>query len=85
MVPEKFRIRDDAKWGHPELEMAYSLMGQSVGYSEVLLKDDLSFEERQEFAAHAEDGFKDYLPIMTGLALRSMRQRAVLMSLTLLQ
>ena len=30
MVPEKFRIRDDAKWGHPELEMAYSLMGQSV-------------------------------------------------------
>ena len=28
MVPEKFRIRDDAKWGHPELEMAYSLMGQ---------------------------------------------------------
>ena len=62
MVPEKFRIRDDAKWGHPELEMAYSLMGQSVGYSEVLLNDDLSFEERQEFAAHAEDGFKDYLP-----------------------
>lgn len=37
-------------------------MGQSVGYSEVLLNDDLSFEERQEFAAHAEDGFKDYLP-----------------------
>ena len=59
---EKFRIRDDAKWGHPELEVAYSLMGNSVGYAEVLLNDDLSFEERQNFAAHAEDGFKDYLP-----------------------
>lgn len=59
---EKFRIRDDAKWGHPELEVAYSLMGNSVGYAEVLLNDDLSFEERQDFAAHAEDGFKDYLP-----------------------
>ena len=81
MVPEKFRIRDDAKWGHPELEMAYSLMGQSVGYSEVLLNDDLSFEERQELRMVLKITF----PIMTGLALRSMRQRAVLMSLTLLQ
>lgn len=59
---EKFRIRDDVKWAHPELEQAYALMGNSVGYAEVLLNDDLSFEERQEFAAHAEDGFKDYLP-----------------------
>ena len=32
---EKFRIRDDAKWGHPELEVAYSLMGNSVGYAEI--------------------------------------------------
>lgn len=59
---DKFRIRDDAKWGHPELEVAYSLMGGSVGYAEVLLNDDLSFEERQEFAKHAEDGFAQFLP-----------------------
>ncbi len=59
---KNFRIRDDAKWGHPELEVAYALMGNSVGYAEVLLNDDLSFEERQEFAAHAEDGFAEYLP-----------------------
>lgn len=59
---EKFRMRDDVRWAHPELEMCYELMGQSVGYAEVLLNDKLSFEERQEFAAHAEDGFKAFLP-----------------------
>ena len=62
MGKDKFRIRDDAKWGHPEIEYVYDLMGQSVGYAEVLLNDDLSFEERQEFAAHAEDGFAQFLP-----------------------
>lgn len=59
---EKFRMRDDIKWAHPELEMCYELMAQSVGYQEVLLNDKLPLEERQEFAKHAEDGFKDYLP-----------------------
>lgn len=59
---EKFRVRDDAKWAHPELEVVYEMMGQSVGYAEVLLNDDLSFEERQEFAKHAEDGFAEFLP-----------------------
>ena len=38
---EKFRIRDDVKWAHPELEQAYALMGNSVGYAEGLLNDDL--------------------------------------------
>ena len=37
---EKFRIRDDVKWAHPELEQAYALMGNSVGYAEVLLNDE---------------------------------------------
>jgi acetyl esterase/lipase len=59
---EKFRNRDDVKWAHPELELAYEMMGQSVGYSEVLLNDDLPREERIEFAKHAEDGFKEFLP-----------------------
>ena len=65
---DKFRIRDDAKWGHPELEVSYSLMGQSVGYSEVLLNDDLSFEERQELQHMQKTDLRIIFRIMTGPA-----------------
>lgn len=58
---EKFRNRDDVKWAHPELEIAYSLMAQSVGYSEVLFNEDLPLEERKDFSNHVEDGFKDFI------------------------
>lgn len=62
MSLDKFRNRDDVKWAHPELEVCYQMMNQSVGYSEVLLNEDVPLKERQEFAEHAEDGFKQYLP-----------------------
>lgn len=59
---DKFRNRDDVKWAHPELEMSYQMMAQSVGYSEVLLNEDLPLEQRKEYAEHCEDGFKKFLP-----------------------
>ena len=59
---DKFRNRDDVKWAHPELEMSYQMMAQSVGYSEVLLNEDLPLEQRKEYAEHCEDGFKQFLP-----------------------
>jgi acetyl esterase/lipase len=59
---EKFRDRDDVKWAHPELQAVYEMMSQSVGYSEVLLNDDLPREERAEFARQANENFKDIYP-----------------------
>ena len=44
---EKFRIRDDVKWAHPELEQAYALMGNSVGYAEVLLAKEAAKQWRR--------------------------------------